>query len=586
VLRAFFANTTVKALTKKRENILMHDSTINSNTVQQKQATPESLTPRSSGSPIYIANFTIDVSKIKIEILRPSGSNLIKEFTNFPEDAEEILFLFHSENVKGVRLIGKKKDSQLYAEWLLRNGIRPLITNQKKSKHPGDDKLEGIPVLNEYVAGIDIGKSLLIVAVPPHLAEDHTRAFGTFTDDLEEIVKWLVELKITEVAMESTSVYWIPLYDLCERYGIKPIIVNPKHVKMLPGRKTDVLDARWLMRLLACGLLRGGFMPALHIRPLRDLTRYRQDLIDRAGDCLNHMHKMLALMNIQLSNVLSDISGKSGTAIIQAIVNGERDTQKMAALVDKNCKSTPEEIARALHGTYDEGHIFVLKQELAIYEFLHDSIVKTECKIKEMIEKLPDIPSLPPIDAPSKRIRKKSEYNRSPYCFDIRSLIYRKFGFDLTVVSGIDSATAAVITFETGGNLEAFPTSKHFASWTGVCPGNKISGGKVISGKAPKKFSRVGQAMRIAANANHNSDSATGAHLRRLIRNGKTKKSARKATAHKICIQVYNMMKHGQEYVEKGAAEYEKAYEERKILNCIKTLKAMGYDCSKIKKTA
>jgi transposase len=565
----------------------MAKSTKNSNSTQQKQTKKiiEPL-PVPNGLPVYVANLTIDASKIKLEISKSSESSLVQEYSNSPEDIQEIISLCQFERVKGVRLVGKKGDCHLLAEMFLRHGIRPLIADKKKSngKTSRNTKLNGMPVINEYIAGIDIGKSLIIVAVPPNFTEDHTQAFGTFTDDLEAIVQWLKELKITTVAMESTSVYWCPLYDLCELHGITPLIVNPKHVKMLPGRKTDVLDAQWLMKLLACGLLQGGFIPPLKIRALRDLTRHRQDLIDRAGDCLNRMHKMLALTNIQLGEVLSDISGKSGTDIIKAILSGERDLQKVAALADTNCKCSQDEIARALKGTYSKEHLFVLEQEQTMHEYIHDLIVKTEKQMQEMLEQLPEIPNLPPIGAPSKRQRKKSEYNRSPYCFDLRSLLYRKFGYDLTVIPGIESPTAAVIIFETGGKLDAFPTSKHFASWAAVCPGNKISGGKVLSGKAPKKFSRVGQAFRMAANTNYKSDSAFGAHLRRLIRNGKTKKGARKATAHKICTTVYNMIKHGQEHVEKGAAAYEKAYEERRVLSCFRTLEALGYDCSAIKR--
>jgi transposase len=559
----------------------MREYGTNSKSIQQKPA-QKSTNPGSNGSVVYTANFTLTGSKITIEI--PTQEDIIKrEFIDSSADREEILRLLRVTNVKGVRLEGKKNEVQLMSEWLIRHGVRPLLCDSKQAKHR-NDKLEGLPVLNENVAGIDIGKRLLIVAVPPHLATDHTRAFGTFTEDLEDIVKWLVELKIAEVAMESTSVYWVPLFDLCERHGIKPHIVNPKHVKMLPGRKTDVLDARWLMRLLACGMAPGGFIPKLEIRYLRDMARHRQDLMDRAGDCLNRMHKMLALMNIQLPTVISDISGKSGEKIIKAIISGERDLMTLARLADERCKSESEEIAKALRGTYNEAYLLILEQEQKMHECFHQVIIEVERKIQELMSKLPEIPDLPPLKRSEKRIRKKSDYNRSPYCFDMRSLIYQKFGYDLTVIKGIDSATAAVITFETGGNLDAFPTSKHFASWTGVCPGNKVSGGKVLSGKAPKKFNRVGQALRVAANANYHTDNALGARLRRFVRHGKTKKTARKAIANDLSRKVYRIIKHGHKHVEKSAAEYEKFHEERKALNCIRTLRSMGYNCDNINK--
>jgi transposase len=547
----------------------------NSINVHQKKISPAV----SLGKPIYTANLTVGVSTIKVEILNPSSSYPELEFKQTPEDTASILSLFTVENIKGVRLAGKKSYCHLLAETFLKQGIRPLISNSTKS---GDRGIKGIPVIDESVAGIDIGKSVIYVAIPSHLDEDHTRVFGTFSDELQDIINWLKEHNIQKVAMESTSVYWIPLYELCEKNNIKPILVNPKYVKTLPGRKTDVLDSQWLMKLLACGLLQGGFIPPLQIREMRDLARSRQDMMGRAADSLNIVHKMLAQMNLHLSNVLSDISGKSGMAIVRAIAAGERNPHKLAALSDDRCRCSKEDIAKALTGTYNEAHIFIMKQELDTYEYLHKKIVETELKIKELLERLPDKPNLPPL--PVKRQKQKKEYNRSPYCFDMRSLLYKKFGYDLTILSGIEDSTAAIIIFETGGNMDAFPTSKHFASWNGTAPGNKVSGGKVLSGKAPKKFSRVGQALRIASNANYKADSAAGAYLRRLVHKGKSKKSARKASAHKIGTQVYNIMKFGQNFVEKGAAEYEKRYEERKVKAMTKFLKEKGYDV--IKKVA
>ncbi len=536
--------------------------------IQQKNTAIES-----NGRPIYTANLIVDASTIKVEFLISLSTHA--EFKNNPEDIKVIIGMCKTQNVRGVRLMGKKHHCHQLAETFLRHGIRPLITNSTKLI---DKKIRGIPVINEHVAGIDIGKTMIYVAIPPNVDEDPTRAYGTCTDDLEAIVNWLKEHNIKEAAMESTSVYWVPLYEMLEKNDIKPIIVNPKYVKTFPGRKTDVLDSQWLMRLHACGLLQGGFIPLLVIREMRDLARFRQDVMGRAADSLNIIQKMLALMNIQIGNVISDISGKSGMAIIKAIVIGERDPYKLAALADDRCRSSKEEIARALMGTYNSTYIFMMKTELATYEYLHKNIVEIELKIRELLEKLPEKEGLAPLPQRSKKEKKKTDYNRSPYCFDMRSLLYKKFGYDLTILSGVEDSIAAILIFETGGNMDAFPTYKHFASWNGTSPGNKVSGGKRLSGKAPKKFSRVGQALRIAANANYKADSAVGAHLRRLMRNGKSKKEARKASAHKIGTQAYNIMKFGQSYAEKGAAEYEKKHEERKIKAMTKTLNALGYD--------
>jgi transposase len=535
-------------------------------------------TPIPKGTPIYVADIQIQPSKLIVRIEKNEGEDSEREFANTPEGHECMFADFKSEQIKGVRLAGKKQACYLLANICLKKGVRPLISNGKKAKNSSDKALKDIPVTNQHVAGIDIGKSLIVVAVPPQLAVDHTQAFGTFTDDLEAIVNWIQELGITEVAMESTSIYWVPLFDLFELKGIRTILVNPSRVKMIPGRKTDVLDAQWLMRLLACGLLSSSFIPPMNIRALRDLSRYRHDLIDRAGDCLNRMQKALSLMNIQISLVLSDISGKSGTSIIKAIVNGERNVSKLIGFVEKGCKCTQEEMERALRGTYSEENIFILRSEQNMFEYIHRSITETEMKIKELLEKLPNVPNLEPLEASSKRQRNKTTYNRSPYFFDLRTLLYLKFGYDLTILPGIDSPTAAVIIFETGGGkMDAFPTEKHFISWIGLAPGNKISGGKALSGRAPKKFSRVGQALRMASNACLKSETAIGAHLRRLIRIGKTKKTARKATAHKIGILIYNTMKFGQEYVDKGVEAYEKNYEKQKIDSYFRGLKSLGY---------
>lgn len=563
------------------EDILMSKSIINANKIQKTLETPKAL-------PVYVADLTIEPSKIKVEFEHLPGPCLVEEFINSEEGIQKMLLFFYKHNIKGSRLFGKKKECNLIAEQLVKQNIRILIGEIEKPKKKSSalKKLEGMPIINESVAGIDIGKSIIFVAVPPHLTDDHTRAFGTNTEDLKEIANWLLQLKITSIAMESTSVYWTPLFDLCEERRIKPLIVNPKHVKMLPGRKTDVLDAQWLLKLLACGLLQGGFIPPLEIRALRDLTRYRQNLMEGAADHLNRMHKALSLMNIQLSNVMSDISGASGQRIIESILQGKRNPEALASLAEKNCKSTPEEIAKALDGMYREEHLFVLRQEYKLYNYTHGIIIETEQKIEEMLRKLPDAPNVssPPEYTKKKPKRKKTTYNRSPYSFDLRNLLYKKFSFDLTAIPGIEESSAATIIFETGGNVDAFPTSRHFASWAGLSPGNKISGGKVLSGKAPKKFSRVGQACRVAANANYKSDTALGANLRRHLRKGKSKKTSRKATAHKICTSLYNMMKFGQEYVEIGAAAYEARYEERKIASCKKTLQSYGYDCSSIVK--
>jgi transposase len=536
---------------------------------------------------VLIANVTVDKLEINVEVIGVEASSSPNIFSNDEAGIEKMILCFYFYKVEGIRIFGKKSLCKGIAEKMIKYGIKILMggeisLSKSKNKNQERKKMEGMPVLNEFVAGIDIGKTLIYVAVPPHLAKDHIRVFGTNTEDLVDIVKWLKEININSVAMESTSVYWVPLYDLCEKSNIKPFIVNPKHVKMLPGRKTDVVDAQWLLKLLACGLLNGGFVPPIEIRLIRDLCRYRQDLMDQCGDHLNRIHKMLSLMNIQLGNVISDISGKSGMLIIKAILNGERNPKVLAEMADSRCENTEAHIAKALHGMYNESYLFIMNSELNFFENCNSKILKLELKMKELLEALPDVPNLPPLPEVKKK-QKKRTYRRSPYSFDLRKLLYQKFSVDLTIIKGIDSSTAAVILLETGGSMDAFPTSKHFASWSGLSPGNKISGGKVLSGKAPKKFSRVGQALRNAANSNYRSESFFGSYMRRLNMRGKTRKSACKATAHKMGDSIYKMMKFGQQYVEIGAKAYEKKYRERKIASCKKILEENGYDCEDLK---
>lgn len=533
-----------------------------------------------NGEPAYTANLTINKSIIAVEILNSPTSNPMQEFNETKEGLEDVIAFLRCEKVIGVRLSGKQMTCSLLAEKLLKRGIRPIISdfNQIKKNNKHLEGIRGIPVINPNVAGIDIGQSLIYVSIPQDLEEDSTRVFGTFTSDLEGIVVWLKYHKINTVAMEATGVYWNPLYDLCERNGIKALVVNPKHVKMLPGRKSDVLDSQWLMRLLACGLLNGGFIPPQPFRAMRDLARHRQDLMDRGGDSLNRVVKMLELMNIKLASVISDVSGKSGMAIIKAIIEGERDPHKLVQLVDERCKSSKEDIAKALVGTYSEEYVHIMNAEMEIFEYLHNKAIENELKIQELLQKLPDQPELKPLPKKQKTEKTKKDYNRSPYCFDLRTLLYKKFGCDLTAINGIAPPSAAIILFEIGGKVDAFPTAKHFASWNGTAPGTKISGGKKLSGKAPKKFSRVGQALRIAANSNAKSDNSNGAYLRAQVRRGKSKLSARKSTAHRMGDQVYSMLKYGQEYVEKSAEAFEKVNQERQVHAIKRRLKAMGFD--------
>ena len=369
------------------------------------------------------------------------------------------------------------------------------------------------PVINPHAAGADIGAREIYVAVPTALTTEPVRCFPTFTADLRALVAWLRSFGIKTVAMEATSVYWIPLAELLEEANIEVCLVNPRHVKNVPGRKTDVMDCQWLQYLHSVGLLRGAFRPAAEVRGVRALWRQRDALVRHSSWHIQHIHKALEQMNVQVHHVLADITGQTGTAIVEAILKGERDPATLAQHRDKRVKATEATLVKALTGDYRAEHLFCLGQAFAGYQFLQKQIADLDAEIGRRLTALAPPAPARPADAPT--IKPKAAGKSAPG-FAAHALLARLHGVDLCAVPGINVLTAQTLWSELGGDLSAFPTAKHFASWLGVCPDNRISGGKVLSAHTKPTTNRVARALRMAAQALHHAENELGEHYRRL----------------------------------------------------------------------
>jgi len=431
--------------------------------------------------------------------------------------------------------------------------------------------------VNLCAAGIDVGSQSHWVAVPVDLAPaEPVREFGHFTADLESLADWLVSIGVTTVVMESTGVYWIALFEVLEERGLEVLLVNARHVKNVPGRKTDVLDCQWLQQLHTYGLLRGAFRPPEQVCALRSYLRQRAMLVSGAASHIQHMQKALTQMNLVLHTVVSDITGVTGMKIIHALLDGERDPLVLAGFRDRRCQHDEATIAKALQGHYREEHLFALRQSVELYEFYHQQISACDAAIEYQLQQF-DSQTDEPITPPP-RLRKAVG---NALRFDARSELYRMTGVDLTRIDGLDAATALVVIAEIGLNMSRWPTAKHFASWLHLCPGNHVSGGKRLSGRSKPGVNRAANALRMAAASLHHSKSALGAYLRRQkARLGAPK--AITATAHKLARLVYSMLKYGSEYVDAGQDYYEQQYQQKVVKNLRRRAQAMGFELVEI----
>ena len=449
--------------------------------------------------------------------------------------------------------------------------------NGVKSAVKASGRREGLPAelsrVNLDAAGVDVGAGSLFVAVPEGRCEQPVREFGSFTADLYLLADWLAQCGVETVAMESTGVYWIALFGVLEDRGFEVLLVDPRRIKNVPGRKSDVLDCQWLQQLHTYGLLSAAFRPEADIRRLRSYLRQRAMLVEYAAQHVQHMQKALTQMNVKLHQVISDITGKTGTAIVEAIVGGERDPRKLAGLRDPRTRADEATISLSLEGHWREEHIFELTQALELYRVYQSKIAECDREIQAQMERFADRSGggVPPEQPRRNRIQ-----GNAPR-FDVRSHLYRMTGVDLTRINGVDAHTALKVVSEVGTDMTRWPTARHFASWLGLSPNNRVTGGRVISSRTKPSANRAAKALRLAANALYRSDSALGAFLRRK----KAQLGAPKAitaTAHKLARIIYAMLRYGQQYVDLGAEYYEAQYHERALRAAKRRAAQLGYE--------
>jgi len=428
-------------------------------------------------------------------------------------------------------------------------------------------------VVYANAAGIDIGSESHFVAVPSDTDERPVREFRAFTADLHKLADWLDECGITHVAMESTGIYWIPLFEILEARGFEVRLVDPRQLKTVPGRKSDVLDSQWIQQLHSFGLLAGAFRPDDSVCVLRSYMRQRAMLIESAATHIQRMQKALSQMNVKLEKVLSDITGTTGMMIIDAILAGEHNAHKLAALRDARCKRSEAEIALALEGNWRPEHLFSLKQAVELFRTYQRQITECDREIEGCLASQDELGS--PDDLPPD-LRKGKSAKRNDPRFDARAHLHRMTGVDLTQIRGINAHTALKVVSEIGTDMSRWPTAKHFTSWLALAPGTKKSGGKLMSSRTKATKNRAAHALRLAANALQRADTALGAFFRRLkARHGSPK--AITATARKLAVAIYNMLKYGQEYVESGAAYYESEYQTRVIQSLTRRAADFGF---------
>jgi transposase len=424
--------------------------------------------------------------------------------------------------------------------------------------------------LNEHAAGIDIGSERHYVAVPAGSSEHAVREFGVFTRDLYAIADWLAACGVETVAMESTGVYWVPLYEVLEERGFGVKLVDARKVKNVSGRKTDVLDCQWIQQLESYGLLEGAYRPSDQIVVLRSYVRQREMLVKSAATHIQHMQKALQQMNLRLDTVVSDITGQTGMRILKALLAGERDVAKLGAMRDARCKASADEIGASLVGTYRREHLFELRQAVELFEIYQGKIAECEAEMEAYLESLTegrdDEP--PPVGGGRKR---------QTMSFDVRSHAWKLTGVDLFRIKGLNAETVLRIVSEVGVDVRAFPTEKHFASWLCLSPNRRVSGGKVLSSRTKASSNRAAAAFRQAAVSVQRSDSELGAYYRRM-RAKKGPASATTATAHKLARIYYSLVTTGRQYEERGAGAYEQRERERQLASLAKRANGLGYE--------
>ena len=438
-----------------------------------------------------------------------------------------------------------------------------------------------LEVVHPDAAGIDIGNESHYVAVPPSRDNQPVRRFGCTTGELKAMAAWLKQCAIQTVAMQSTGVYWVAVYDILEQAGLEVYLVNARDTKNLPGRKSDVQESQWLMKLHTYGLLRNSFRPSQEIRVMRTYWRQRNDLVQSAGRHILRTQKVLTQMNLQLANVLTDISGATGQAIIKAILAGEHDPHNLAEFRDPRVKASKEEIAQSLEGNWQEDLLFVLKQEHEGYEFCQKQMAECDRQLQQYLQRREDRSHSAPLPEEKRegRLRKKKQGNTPQ--FDLREGLFRMTGTDLTRVDGIDVLTATTVISETGYDMSKWQTENHFVSWLRLRPDNRISGEKIIGkGRLPTN-NRATVALKMAATTLRKSNTYLGAQFRRL-RTKLGAPSAIKAMAAKLARLIYRMLRYGKKYIDQGAAFYQLKHRELQVHQLKRKAASLGYQVTPI----
>jgi transposase len=445
----------------------------------------------------------------------------------------------------------------------------------KQKNRPRNQQVDwkALDIVHPDAAGIDIGGSEHWVAISPDRDEHPIRCFDCFTADLQELADWLIAKGVRSVALQSTGVYWIPVFEVLQQRGLEVYLVNARHTKNLPGRKSDIEECQWLLKLHTFGLLNNSFQPTDEIRITRTLWRQRGGLAEQARSTIQRIQKVLTEMNVQLSNVLSDVSGASGMAIIHGILKGERDARVLAALADAQVKASKEVIAKSLEGNWRQELLFVLAQEVELYGVYQDKIAECDRQLQTQLRTM-----APKVDLESNplgpRPKGKRAQGNAPQ-FDLRTELYRLTGVDWTQVNGIDVTVAQSVIAETGVDLSPFPSEGNFTSWMGLCPANDSSSGRVIRKSTPHVASRAATAFRQAASSLIRSQSYLGAQYRRL----RTRLGAPKAItamARKLACLFYRLLRYGQQYVDKGMQFYEEKYRDQQIKSVTRRAQQLG----------
>jgi transposase len=437
-----------------------------------------------------------------------------------------------------------------------------------------------LEVMHPDAAGIDIGNESHYASVPPSRDSQPVREFGCTTAELKAMADWLKQCRIRTVAMQSTGVYWIAVYDILEQAGLEVYLVNARDTKNLPGHKSDVQESQWLMKLHTYGLLRNSFRPTQEIRVMRTYWRQRNDLVQSASRHILRMQKALTQMNLQLANVLTDISGATGQAIIKAILAGERNPHKLAEFRDYRVKASEGQIAQSLEGNWQEDLLFVLKQEHEGYEFCHKQMAECDRQLQQYLQQREDRSHGAPLPEEKRKGRLQKKRANKPQ-FNLREGLFRMTGTDLTRIDSIDVMTATTVISEAGYDMSKWKTENHFVSWLRLCPDNRISGNKVIGkGRLPTN-NPISIALKMAATTLRESKTYLGAQFRRL-RTRLGAPIAIKAMAAKLARLVYRMLRYGMKYLDQGAAVYEIRHRELQIKRLKAKAEKLGYRVTSI----